>query len=136
MILKPKIIPSLLLAFVFAFAANYLAADILTHPENMEHPDRNQIKSILIGKQRFWNNGSEVIIALLKDHPLAEIGLKDYCGMTAIKFKNHWQRIAFSGRGKMPKTFRNLEDLISYVNERPGAIAVIPSPQAVAELGK
>jgi len=133
MTLKPQFLGILLLTL--SLAANVLASDVVMHPKNEQPIDADQIKSMLIGKQRFWDNGTEVIIAILKDDAAAEEALKRYCGMTSSKFKNHWQRISFSGRGKMPKTFPTLPELISYVNEHPGAIAVAPAPKTIAHLG-
>jgi len=130
---KHQFFATLLLSL--AFAANSLAAEVVTHPENTHEIDSEQIRSILIGKQRFWNDGTEVIIAILNEQS-AETALKSYCGMTTAKFKNHWQRIAFSGRGKMPITFQTLEELSSYVYNHPGAIAIVANHPPIAKLNK
>ncbi|MBK1875617.1 hypothetical protein [Pelagicoccus mobilis] len=107
-----------------------LSADpIVLNPENQTNVDEKYIRSILTGTERFWEDGNEVLIAVLKNDPEAEQALNRYSGMTSSKFKNHWQRIAFSGRGKMPKQFNNLEELIEFVNRNPGAIAIVGEGQ-------
>jgi hypothetical protein len=131
---KQQFFASLLLSL--AFAANSLAAEVVTHPENTHEIDSEQIRSILIGKQRFWADGTEIIIAILNNSSSENV-LKSYCGMTSSKFKNHWQRISFSGRGKMPVSFRTSKEITTYINDHPGAIAILPqSAPPIAKLNK
>lgn len=106
------------------------AAPIALNPRNASDVDEAYLRSVLTGTERFWEDGHEVLIAVLRDDPDAEEALSRYSGMTPSKFKNHWQRIAFSGRGKMPKQFDNLDDLIEFVNRNPGAIAIVGNHKA------
>ncbi|MBK1875619.1 hypothetical protein [Pelagicoccus mobilis] len=120
-------IPRFALALAFLLVASLrLSADpILLNPENNTPVNEEYLRSILTGTERFWENGHEVLIAVLKNDPKAEQALNRFSGMTASKFKNHWQRIAFSGRGKMPKQFSDIEDLVEFVKRNPGAIAIV-----------
>lgn len=111
-----------------------LAADIVANPRNSEKLDEESLKLMLTGKEKFWESGSEVKIAFLKSDPRIDELLTRYSGMTSNKFKNHWQRIAFSGRGKMPKTFARSEDLIAYVKANKGAIAIVSSLSEAGDL--
>lgn len=122
-----KILMTLALALIALCPLGAEAGDILANPRNAEPISEETFKAMLIGKEKFWSSGSEVTIALLKSDPEVEATLTRYSGMTASKFKNHWQRMAFSGRGKMPKLFDSIEELIEYVNSHEGAIAIVPS---------
>lgn len=104
-----------------------LGSEIVANPGNQEEIDKATLKLILIGKEKFWDSGSEVVIAILRSNPEVDETLTRYSGMTTNKFKNHWQRIAFSGRGKMPKMFSNMEDLIKFVESNEGAIGIVAS---------
>ncbi len=93
------------------------------------------MKFILINNQRFWNDGTEAINAILTE-PSAERALKNYCGMSASKFKNHWQRISLSDRGKMSVAFSTFEEHASYVNDPSDTIAMAPLIDSRAKIGK
>ena len=111
-------------AFLLAATARS-APSVLLNPNNESNVDEGYIRALLTGTERFWENGTEVLIAVLKDDPQSDKAINQYSGMTPSKFKNHWQRIAFSGRGKMPKQFSTKEKLLEFVNRTPGAIAII-----------
>ena len=102
-----------------------LASPIVLSPQNENAVDQDFIQSALTGAERFWESGDEVLIAVLKNDPATDELLKRYSGMTASKFKNYWQRLAFSGRGKMPKQFNEIDDLVDFVQRNPGAIALV-----------
>ena len=56
-----------------------------------------------------------------------DAGLQDVTGMTASQFRTHWQRLAFSGRGKQPKEADTIEKLLSLVADNQGAVALVPA---------
>lgn len=102
----------------------YAEPNALLNPSNTAKLDEESLSSILTGSMRFWENGEEIRIATLKNDPDLEEALKRYSGMTAAKFKNHWQRIMYSGRGKMPKQFATPQELFEYIKFTPGAISI------------
>lgn len=117
---------ALFLATGLAQALN--AAPVILNPSKEQQADKDFLRSALIGSERFWGDGDEVLIALLKNDPQSERILQELSGMTPSKFKNHWQRLAFSGRGKMPKSFDDRRQLIDFVERNPGAIAIAAIP--------
>lgn len=100
-------------------------ASVVANPENEEPIDEELLKLMLTGKEKFWDSGSEVVIAILRSESDADDALSRYSGMTMNKFKNHWQRIAFSGRGKMPKMFSSIDELEAFVKNNKGAIGIV-----------
>ncbi|MDQ8182062.1 hypothetical protein [Pelagicoccus sp. SDUM812005] len=117
-----------------SFASNAVATEVVANPRNDEQIDKESLKLMLIGKEKFWSSGSEVVIAILKSDPSVDDALSRYSGMTTNKFKNHWQRIAFSGRGKMPKMFSSMEDLVKFIETNEGAIGIVSSTNNVETL--
>jgi len=120
-----KTISALLLALAAAGATLAEEPVVVVNPKNEFEMDEDRLRLILTGKERFWDGGKEVIVAILRSDPSAEELLRRYCGMSSSKFKNHWQRMAFSGRGKMPKLFSDVDDLAAFVYEYEGAIGVV-----------
>lgn len=114
----------LLLALAALAEAKPISA-VVINPDVQSEINEEHLRLMLTGKKRFWSEGTEVVVAILKSDPHAEEALRRYCGMSAIKFKNHWQRLAFSGRGKMPKMFASIDDLAEFVRETRGAIGIV-----------
>jgi len=113
-----------------------VASDFVSNPSNSEKIDKERMRLILTGREKFWSSGDEVLIAMLKSDPGIDETIREYSGMTAMKFRNHWQRMAFSGRGKMPKVFNSLEELVAYVQTHEGAIGIIPAGSKPTPLKK
>ncbi|MDQ8186816.1 hypothetical protein [Pelagicoccus sp. SDUM812002] len=129
----PKLF-SLILAIASFGIGIASASDIVANLKNDEPLNKEQLKLMLTGKEKFWESGSEVVIAILKSDPAVDGALAEYTGMTSNKFKNHWQRIAYSGRGKMPRMFSNIEDLVAFVNANRGAIGIVSEEVSSSEL--
>lgn len=117
----------LLIVLLVCFTGTVNASELVANPENSDAIDKEMLKLMLTGRDKFWESGSEVVIVMLKSDPEAEAILLKYSGMTNTKFRNHWQRMAFSGRGKMPKVFSKLEDALLFIAENKGAIGIVPS---------
>lgn len=106
--------------------SSFASGNIIVNTSN-DASDTKMVSAALVGKQKFWGNGKEIVIAILQGDSEAEATLKDATGMDASRFKNHWQRLAFSGRGKMPKQFNDSEALTAFVKVNPGAIGICSS---------
>lgn len=134
--MKPNTFIVSLLVLLGAFQLEAGESSIVTNPQNVDEVDEDFLKDMLVGKERFWTGGAEVVIAILKNDPESESVLREYSGMTPMKFKNHWHRIAFSGRGKMPKLFSDVEDLVDFVNSNKGAIGIVSADTQLSALRK
>ena len=83
------------------------------------------LKDLYNGKTTYWDGGQAVVIVLLADK--TDAALKDASGMYASTFKTFWQRLAFSGRGQMPKKADDAASLVALVASTKGAIALAPA---------
>jgi len=117
-------IASLLAATLLA-SATWAAPAIIVNASNADEIDSDMITSALVGKRKFWESGSEVVIAVLKGDPESSKALEEHAKMDEGRFRNHWQRLAFSGRGRMPKMFDDADELLDFVRDNAGAIAVV-----------
>jgi len=107
---------------------------IAINTKNSEQIDSDKITSVLVGKRKFWDNGAEVVIAILKGNPNASKALEKHAKMDEGRFKNHWQRLAFSGRGRMPKFFSSTEEISAFVASNEGAIGVLDGTAAGSDI--
>ena len=124
--MKKNLFYSLVLACVLS-ANCFGGGSVIVNNANQSALDSSALSSVLVGKKNFWEGGKEVQIAVLKGNADADAKLKEVTGMDGNRFKNHWQRLAFSGRGKMPKQFNDVAELVSFVSSNEGAIGIVPS---------
>jgi hypothetical protein len=91
--------------------------------------DKNALKDILLGKTAYWEGGQAVTIVVLTEK--TDAALQELTGMSASQFKTHWQRLAFSGRGKQPKEADTVEKVLALLAENKGAVALVPAGAAL-----
>ncbi len=103
----------------------HAAPAVVVNSENGDAVDADTLSAYLIGKRKFWEGGSEVVIAYLKDDADANEALQKFTKMDDSRFKSHWQRLAFSGRGTMPKQFSDPAALVDFVKANKGAIGLL-----------
>lgn len=89
--------------------------------------NRSDIKKIFLGRKTRWTGGEKITFATLKGGQAHELFLNLYVGKTTFQFVNYWKKKAFTGKGKVPKSFSTPEELIDYIEETHGAIGYIPS---------
>lgn len=106
-------------------ASAFAEGSLIVNSENPVGADAAKLGPLLVGKNKFWDNGEAVVIAVLKDSPDAETLLNTYAQMDESRFKSHWQRLAFSGRGTMPKQFSDPAELVAFVRANKGAIGIL-----------
>src|SRR6266850_6699639 len=91
-------------------------------PMNSISPD--DLKDIYNAKTAYWQGGQTIVIIVLADK--TNSALKDVSGMDASHFKTFWQRLAFSGRGKLPQKLDDASAVVTLVASTRGAIALVP----------
>lgn len=92
-------------------------------PEKLPY---SELKAIFRGEKPRWNDGSKVLIALMK--PRTEIGkitARKIYNMSSNELNKYWLALVFQGRTSPPKFFSYEEDLKKYVLETEGAIGIM-----------
>lgn len=91
--------------------------------------EKSALKDLLLGKTAYWAGGQAVTIVVLTEK--TDAALQESTGMTASQFKTHWQRLAFSGRGKQPKEADTVEKVLALLADNKGAVALVPAGVAL-----
>lgn len=109
---------------------NNLQATELTIVGNLQSVstdmDIDQFKSVLKGEKLRWDDGSKVIIALMKtDTPTGKNTSKELFNMTGNQLNKHFLALVFQGKVKAPTFFDSEDELETYVAHTPRAIGVI-----------
>jgi len=119
----------LMLFFVFVNTNYYSIAQdisIITNSNVQDKIDAKMIKHIFLGKKTQWNNYEQITFFVCKSDDVFDLFVKKYIGISKKQFKNYWKRKVFTGKGSMPKTFKQIEKIIKKVEQTKGSIAFIP----------
>lgn len=88
--------------------------------------DLEQLKSVLKGERLRWDDGSKVVIALMKtDTPIGLTTSKRIFNMTGNQVNKHFLALVFQGKVKAPTFFDSADELEAFVAHTPGAIGVL-----------
>ncbi len=103
---------------------------IIAHKTVAASLKKKDIKKIFLGEKTRWDNNEKIEFVVLKDKKTYKKFLKQYVGKTLSQYRNFWKIKVFSGMDRMPKSFKNESDVISYVSETEGSISFVTSKQA------
>ncbi len=88
--------------------------------------DMSQLKSVLRGEQLRWNDGSKVIIALMKTTtPIGSSTCDKIFNMSGNQVSKYFLALVFQGKMKAPTFFDSVDELENFVSKTPGAIGVL-----------
>lgn len=95
---------------------------------------QDKLENIFSGRMIFWESGGRIRPSLIdEESPSGRAFLAQVVKMDSKQYMDFWRRKLFSGRGLPPRSFRSEKDLIHYVTENEGAIAVLSSPPVATE---
>ncbi len=122
-----------LLAFTMgdmAFADDASKVSIIANKDiGISSVKAKDLKDIFLGKKTKID-GVKVVIVLLKRGEANDIFLKTYIGKTAKQFSSYWKKRVFSGKSRMPKSFKTGKEVAEYVASKKNTIAYIASSLA------
>jgi hypothetical protein len=88
--------------------------------------DAGQLKSILRGEKLRWNDGKQVVIALMKTNtPIGNETSKRVYNMTGHELNKYFLALVFQGKVKAPVFFNTAPELEAFVAQTPGAIGIL-----------
>ncbi len=114
-----------------ASAADTKNVTVITHPSVSDKSiSKSDLKKIYLGTKIKWGNKKKIHFVTLKSGDGHKSLLKAYINKTPSQFKNYWKKRVFTGKGKMPKSFKSDKEMIAYVAKTPGAIGYISTASA------
>ena len=88
--------------------------------------NKSEVLEIFLGKTTtIGTQKVKIELATLREGPVHESFVKNYIKKTISQFKNFWKKRVFSGKAKMPKSFKTEKELVKYVSQTRGAIGYI-----------
>jgi len=86
--------------------------------------DEDHLRDLFLGRRQTWTEGGNVVIAVLRSGPSHD-RLLGRLGRTAQQFQVTWKKLVFTGKGAMPMTCADEDELAALVARTPGAIACV-----------
>ena len=88
--------------------------------------DKTVVEEIFLGKTTSVGKKKvKVNIATLRGGLVHESFVKNYLNRTSSQFKNFWKKLVFSGKAKMPKSFKTEKELVVHVSKTEGSVGYI-----------
>jgi len=103
------------------------ATDIVVNSSVPEYKvSLNKTRAIFTMRQRFWPNGEKIkVFTLADDHPLHQVFTKNNLHMFPHQLRRVWDRITFSGIGRVPIMVGSEEEMLEKVANTPNAIGYL-----------
>ena len=85
----------------------------------------SQLQSILKGEKQRWNDGTKVVIALMKvNTPTGTVTTRKILNMNGDQLNKYWLAMVFQGKAEAPSFFNSMDELENFVSQTPGAIGI------------
>ena len=84
----------------------------------------DQMKDYFLGKKTTWEDGTKVVVVVIKDGSSSE-ALLSKLGKNSQQFMTGWKKLVFTGKGSMPEQVESDDALIAMIAKTPGAIGLV-----------
>ena len=76
----------------------------------------SDVKNIFLGKKTSWDGGGSITFFTSDEAATHKAFLKGHVGKSANQFKTFWKKQVFTGKGKMPVSAANDQEMVSQVS--------------------
>jgi ABC-type phosphate transport system substrate-binding protein len=114
-----------ILLITLLIAAAAAEDSIIVNPSlAISNLDEEELKDIYLGRKTSWDDGSRVVVVVLKDGPSHD-HLLMLLNKSWSQFLTGWKRLVFTGKGTMPEMVESEDAMVAMVSKTPGAIGFI-----------
>ena len=93
------------------------------------------LQSVFRGNNSIWNNQNPVTVVLTSSNSKGfELTAQWALDSDGFEFQKHWLSLVFQGRANAPVFLKEESEVVTYVQEHPGAIGILYDTTAPAEL--
>jgi len=114
-----------ILALALLMAGAYAEDTVIVNPAlQIAALDEEALKDIYLGRKTSWDDGSRVVVVVLKEGPSLD-HLLQRLNKSAAQFLTGWKKLVFTGKGTMPELVESEDALVALVSKTPGAIGYV-----------
>lgn len=99
-------------------------------PTNIDVKD---LKNLYLGRTNLLN-GQKVDVCILNDGDAHRRFLSKYVNRTQNQFIRIWRKLVFTGKAKMPRQFKNTEELLEAMSENESLIGYLEESQVTKNI--
>lgn len=89
---------------------------IVVHKDNpVQNLTARQVKSIFLGKDRFWPDGSPIVLIMNKNEDIHESFTRLMLQKSPAQLSVYWKKILYSGASMLPLAVQDDEAVKSYM---------------------
>ena len=96
---------------------------VIAHKGLATSLSKEEIKQIFLGQKTRWDDNSVIRFVIYAEENIYAAFLKDYIKKTPFQFNNYWKKQVFTGKGIMPKMFKDPQKVVEFVSKTEGAIS-------------
>lgn len=97
---------------------------------------KEEVRSIFLGKKTKWDDGTKIIFFLIKSSKSQKAFLEAYVGKSPEQFEDYWLQNVFTGKGVMPDTVENSDEMVKMVGRTKGSIGFVTIETSDPEIKK
>lgn len=128
------------LCFIIFLAPSVVLGADLTVILNKDVPaqslTKEEVRSIFLGKKTKWDDGTKIIFFLIKSSKSQKAFLEAYVGKSPEQFEDYWLQNVFTGKGVMPDTVENSDEMVKVVGRTKGSIGFVTIETSDSEIKK
>lgn len=116
------------LVAIFLIAPSVSAQEVLliVNPDvPVDSLTGGDVKQIFIGKKTDWGNGGKITFFTTEEAETLNVFLKNYVGKSSTQYRTFWKKQVFTGKGKMPRSSGNDQEMVELVSGTGGAIGFV-----------
>jgi ABC-type phosphate transport system substrate-binding protein len=106
---------------------------------NKNVPDtlrKEDVKQIFLGKKTRWQDNSKITFVIFNEKDTFTAFLKTYIRKTYPQYRNYWKKQVFTGKGRMPKSFKQPKELFAFLADTEGAVSFVTAEHIDLKLVK
>jgi ABC-type phosphate transport system substrate-binding protein len=106
----------------------YADVSVITHPDNPNTFETEDIQKLFLGKQRTFANGeSALVYALPNSHGATNYFVSSALNKSNTQWRAYWSKRMFTGKGRPPTVRDDNEAMLDMVTKNPNAIGFVDS---------
>ncbi len=90
-----------------------------------------EIRNIFLGTTTEWQNKKKISFYTLNKLGAHKKFVRQYTRKSPDQFRAFWRRQLFTGKGKIPRSFKTEAEMVKHVAENEGAIGYVSSSASV-----
>lgn len=124
-----------LISLFIGFLAYAGEVAVIANPSVTVHAlTQEELKSIYMLKKTSWEDGTKIVLCALRPGTnSADVAPQELLKKTASETKRFWLAELFKGNTTAsPKFVDSLRELVNYIENTPGSIAVVPGSEKLS----